>query len=68
MLVIARGKCLELYSKHYPNVIKDGEKVGILEALHEVNSKVEKLLKEHIIMPRIKSFSKTMKLDEFTAH
>lgn len=34
--VIVFGKCLELYSKHYPNVIKDGERVKVEEAINRM--------------------------------
>ncbi len=41
VFVITIGKCLEIYSKHYPNVIKDGEKVSVQEALETINNIVE---------------------------
>jgi len=39
--VVAMGKCLEEYSKHYPNVIRDGEKVGVQEALEDIREIVD---------------------------
>jgi len=48
LLVIVRGKCLELYSKYYPQVIKDNKKVSIFEALQDVNSNIVLKLKEII--------------------
>jgi len=41
VFVITIGKCLEIYSKHYPNVIKDGKKVPAEEALESINNIVE---------------------------
>jgi len=41
VFVITIGKCLELYSKHYPNVVKEGERVSVQEALETINNIVE---------------------------
>jgi len=45
MFVIAMGKCLELYSKHYPNVFKDGKRVEIEEAVSDIDDIIDSLLK-----------------------
>jgi len=44
ILMIARSKFLELYSKHYPN-IETVEKLSINELLKIVDNKVYKILK-----------------------
>lgn len=36
--VVALGKCLELYSQHYPNVVQDGESVSVEDALESINA------------------------------
>ncbi|MFW9944116.1 MAG: DUF1156 domain-containing protein [Candidatus Sifarchaeia archaeon] len=36
IFVMALGRCLEQYSKHYPNVVDEGEKVGVREALDSI--------------------------------
>jgi hypothetical protein len=41
VFVIAIGKCLELYSKHYPNVVRDGEKIPVKEALDFIQEIVD---------------------------
>ena len=61
ILVIARGKCLELFSKHYPEVKKDGENVSVLEALQEINSQIIPKLIENLDRKNRKSTS----LDQF---
>jgi putative DNA methylase len=48
--VVGLGKCLEHYSKHYPDVCQDGKRIEIGEALTSIstilNEKLEKLLKK----------------------
>lgn len=41
VFVIAIGKCLEIYSKHYPNVVKDGEKIPVKDALEFIQEIVD---------------------------
>ncbi|MFX1416232.1 MAG: DNA methyltransferase, partial [Promethearchaeota archaeon] len=36
ILVMALGKCLEHYSKEYPNVLQEGRRVGVREALESI--------------------------------
>jgi len=36
VFVMALGRCLEHYSKHYPNVVDDGRSVGVREALDSI--------------------------------
>jgi hypothetical protein len=45
MFVIAMGKCLEVYSKYYPNVFKDGKRVEVEEAVNEMDDLIDSLLK-----------------------
>ncbi|MFB6187960.1 MAG: DNA methyltransferase, partial [Halobacteriaceae archaeon] len=42
--VILRGKCMYYYSKHYPNVYAEGDRVGINEALNTVDEVIEQIL------------------------
>lgn len=41
IFVIAFGKCLELYSKYYPNVVKNGEKVSATKAVESIREIVD---------------------------
>lgn len=45
--VIVLGKCLEFYSKYYPNVTKDGRTVSVEEAINSMQSIVETLTGTH---------------------
>ncbi len=45
MFVVAMGKCLELYSKHYPKVFRDGKVVEIEEAVKDIDDIIDSLLK-----------------------
>jgi len=45
MFVIAMGKCLELYSRHYPNIFKDGKQVKVEEAVSNIDDIIDSLLK-----------------------
>ncbi len=45
MFVIAMGKCLELYSKHYPNIYKHGRRVEVEEAVSDIDDIIDSLLK-----------------------
>lgn len=44
--VITMGKGLELYTRHYPNVLKDGKLVSVEEAVPDINRIVETLVKD----------------------
>lgn len=47
MGVVAQAKCLELYSKHYPNVMEEGETVPVKEAVQRTSAIVaEQLIEE----------------------
>ncbi len=41
MFVITIGKCLEIYSKHYPEVYRDGEPVSVSDALESIQEIVD---------------------------
>jgi SAM-dependent methyltransferase len=45
MFVVAMGKCLEVYSWHYPNVFKDGKRVEVEEAVDGISDIIDSLLK-----------------------
>jgi adenine-specific DNA methylase len=49
--VILRGKCLYYYSRHYPDVYDDGERVGIDEALATVDDIIEEVLEGTTSLP-----------------
>ena len=49
--VILRGKCMQSYSEHYPNVYHNGEMVGIDEALDVVDSTIEQVLEGSVNLP-----------------
>jgi adenine-specific DNA methylase len=46
MGIIAQGKCLELYSKHYPNVMEGGKPVSVKEAVKRTTNIVTEQLIE----------------------
>lgn len=45
MFIVAMGKCLELYSKHYPKIFKRGKIVEVEEAVSDINDIIDSLLK-----------------------
>lgn len=46
MGVVAQAKCLELYAQHYPNVMEEGRKVTVKEAVERTSSIVAEQLIE----------------------
>ena len=42
--MMALGKCLELYSKHYPNVMDNERKISVEEALDSIQSLVDDVI------------------------
>jgi len=40
------GKCLEIFSKHYPNVTRDGEQMDVVEAVDAIKEIVDEQLLE----------------------
>lgn len=49
--VILRGKCMFYYSKHYPEVYSDGERVGVNDALETVDDVIEQILEGSANLP-----------------
>jgi adenine-specific DNA methylase len=49
--VILRGKCMFYYSKHYPEVYADGERVSVEEALETVDGVIEQILEGSANLP-----------------
>lgn len=47
--VIVLGKCLELYSKHYPNVLEGGEPVPVKEAINRLWDIIDSLATEAVM-------------------
>lgn len=45
LFVIAMGKCLESYSKYYPNIVKNGKEIKVEEAIDDIEDIVESLIK-----------------------
>jgi len=45
MFVVTMGKCLELYSRHYPNIFKNGRQVKVEEAVSNIDDIIDSLLK-----------------------
>jgi adenine-specific DNA methylase len=41
ILVMALGKCLEHYSKSYPNVVQSGKRVSVKEALESIRTIID---------------------------
>lgn len=41
IFVVTMGKCLETFSKHYPNVTLDGEKMDVVEAVDAIQEIVD---------------------------
>ncbi|WP_227355757.1 DUF1156 domain-containing protein [Haladaptatus salinisoli] len=50
--VVLRGKCLYYYSKHYPEVYSDGEKVGVEEVLETVDGIIEQVIEGSTNLPK----------------
>jgi adenine-specific DNA methylase len=60
MFIVAMGKCLEVYSWHYPNIFKDGNRVEVEEAVNDIGDIIDSLLK----IKELETFSG--KIDELT--
>lgn len=50
--VVLRGKCLHFYSKYYPDVYSNGEKVSIDEVLETVDSVIEQVVDSTVGLPQ----------------
>jgi putative DNA methylase len=49
--VVLRGKCMYYYSKHYPEVYSDGERVSVEQALNTVDSVIEQVAEGTVDLP-----------------
>jgi adenine-specific DNA methylase len=47
LFVIVMGRCLELYSKHWPNVFKEGQRVDVDQAVEDLDGLVDSLIKSY---------------------
>jgi hypothetical protein len=47
LFVIAMGRCLEVYSKHWPNVMRGGQPVDVDTAVDEIEGMVDSLIKSY---------------------
>lgn len=47
LFVIVMGRCLEVYSRHWPNVMRGGQQVDIDTAVDEIETMVDSLIKSH---------------------
>ncbi|MBM3301993.1 MAG: hypothetical protein FJY85_18830, partial [Deltaproteobacteria bacterium] len=47
LFVIVMGRCLELYSKHWPNVLKEGQQVDVDQAVDDLDDLVDSLIKSY---------------------
>lgn len=47
LFVIAMGRCMEVYSKHWPNIMRGGEPVGVDTAVDEIEGMVDSLIKSY---------------------
>jgi hypothetical protein len=45
MFVVVMGKCLELYSQHYPEVYSGGKRVDVEDAVNDIQDIIDSLLK-----------------------
>lgn len=46
VFVIVIGKCLELFSKNYPDVMKNGQRISVEQAIEDIEDIVESLILE----------------------
>jgi len=47
LFVIVMGRCLEIYTKHWPNVFKEGHRVEPEEAIDDLEDLVDSLIKSY---------------------
>lgn len=47
LFVIAMGRCLEVYSRHWPSVMRGGQPVDVDTAVDEIEGMVDSLIKSH---------------------
>jgi hypothetical protein len=47
LFVIVMGRCLEIYSKHWPHVLKEGRPVEVEQAVDDLDDLVDSLIKSY---------------------
>ena len=47
LFVIVMGRCLEIYSKHWPHVLKEGQPVDVEQAVDDLDDLVDSLIKSY---------------------
>jgi len=62
LFVIVMGRCLELYSKHWPNVLKEGQRVDVDQAVDDLDGLVDSLIKSYELKLLPASLDETTKL------
>ena len=62
LFVIVMGRCLELYSKHWPNVLKEGQQVEVDQAVDDLDGLVDSLIKSYELKLLPASLDDTTKL------
>ncbi|MFQ5858905.1 MAG: DUF1156 domain-containing protein, partial [Anaerolineae bacterium] len=62
LFVIVMGRCLELYSKHWPNVFKEGRRVDVDQAVDDLDGLVDSLIKSYELKLLPASLDETTKL------
>jgi len=62
LFVIAMGRCLEIYSKHWPHVLKEGEPVGVDQAVDDLDDLVDSLIKSYELKLLPPTLDETTKL------
>jgi hypothetical protein len=62
LFVIVMGRCLELYSKHWPNVLKEGQQVDVDQAVDDLDDLVDSLIKSYELKLLPASLDDTTKL------
>ena len=62
LFVIVMGRCLELYSKHWPNVFKEGQRVDVDQAVEDLDDLVDSLIKSYELKLLPASLDETTKL------
>jgi adenine-specific DNA methylase len=62
LFVVVMGRCLELYSKHWPNVLKEGQRVDVDRAVDDLDGLVDSLIKSYELKLLPASLDDTTKL------
>jgi len=61
--VIVFGKCLEIYSKYYPNITKDGKQISVEEATDKVWEIIDQLSETDYLPPELDPISRAFVLN-----